>query len=126
MSLLVLGGVDVSRDSVSLSDTSTGELDSDDVLVSGKLDDEVGVEIDTSSGSTEVREREEEEGQSRRWGRRKNGVSYRVSEPLSRDRWTRKLTGSCTGKEGGYVVSFRLAEERIWPKKARRNENSRS
>lgn len=41
VSLLVFGGVDVSRDSVSLSDTSTGELDSDDVLVGGKLDDEV-------------------------------------------------------------------------------------
>jgi len=89
VSLLVFGGVDVSRDSVSLSDTSTGELDSDDVLVSGKLDDEVGVEIDTGGGTTEVRE---ERGGG---GEKQEEMGERVrepgqpsdSEPLSSEIW---------------------------------------
>lgn len=79
MGLLVLSSVDVSRDSVPLSDTSTGELDSDDVLVGRELDDEVGVEIDSSGGSTEVRDE--------RQGGRGDGGRMRAepSQPLILD-----------------------------------------
>lgn len=54
VSLLVLGRLSVLSDSVTLSDAGAGELDTVDVLVLGKLDDDVGRKVDSGSGSREV------------------------------------------------------------------------